>query len=88
MAVTGPRSIRPKVPKPEDLEGADILLDYDRPTDTLSVSFGGPPRPAVSVYVDDDTIYRINPMTQHVVGLEIEAFLGRPLDWQGREARA
>ena len=56
-----------------------IRLTYDRPSDTLFVDFYGEARPAASVPLDRgnrDYLYaRVDPVTDAVVGLQIERFL-------------
>ena len=80
MAITDTRRIKPKPPALEDIDQAQVQLKYDRLSDTLWVSLVGDPRPAYNVYTDDDdTMFRVDPYTGEVVGLEIEHFLDRAL---------
>ena len=81
MAVTETRELKPKLPRLEDIDGAQIRLDYDKLSDSLWVSFVGGARPTVNVYAetDDDLMYLVDPLTEEVVGLEIENFLYRAL---------
>ena len=88
MAVTRSRAIVPKVPTLDELDEAEIALDYDRATDTLAVTFTGSSRPAITHYADDDTIYRLDPETAEVIGLEIEDFLARLLRRSENRAEA
>lgn len=78
MAVTR-RRLEPKVPALDSLDPASIGVDYHAEQDTLFVHFSGSSTPAISTYIDDDTIYRLDPVTEEVVGLEIEDFLARLL---------
>jgi hypothetical protein len=61
------------------LPADQIRLTYDRPSDTLFVDFYGEARPAASVPLDRgnrDYLYaRVDPVTDAVVGLQIERFL-------------
>jgi uncharacterized protein YuzE len=70
------------VPSQAEVDAASVRIDYDHPTDTLWVSLVGEPRPAYNVYVDDDAMYRVDPHTGEVVGLEIERFLERALGFR------
>lgn len=79
MAVIHDRQLPIKIPRPADVRAADVRLDYDREADTLWVSLVGAPRPAYNTYVEDDLMYRVDPHTGEVVGLEIERFLERAL---------
>lgn len=74
MAMTT-RVITPRVPEFDALDGTPIAVDYDALSDTLWVSLTGGSQPAISVYVDDDVIYRVDPVTEAVVGIEVENFL-------------
>ena len=76
MAVTR-RRLTPKPPPLDTIDRAGVAVDYDPTEDTLFVNLFGAPRPAVSVYVDDDTIYRVDPISANVVGIESENFLAR-----------
>ncbi|MBA2277849.1 MAG: DUF2283 domain-containing protein [Chloroflexia bacterium] len=66
-------------PSPPRLAGMDLrrwYFNYDRQSDTLMVYFGGKPRPAISVVIDDHQFYRVDAETEEVVGYQIENFLG------------
>jgi hypothetical protein len=79
MAMTESRELTPKVPVLEEIDQTQVRVSYNRLADTLWVSLVGESKPAVSVYVDDDTIFRVDPYTEEVVGFEIENFLERTL---------
>lgn len=79
MAVANDRQRPIAVPRLDDIDEAQVRLSYDRAADTLWVSLVGEPPPAYNRYVDDDTMFRIDPRTGAVVGLEIERFLERAL---------
>ena len=78
MAVTR-RRLEPKVPALDSLDPTTIGVDYHAEQDTLFVHFSGSSTPAISKYVDDDTIYRLDPVTEAVVGVEVENFLANLL---------
>ena len=73
---------RPKI-DPEQIRSLDpreVVIAYDRPSDTLAVHFYGRGRPAVSVPssrdLDRDFVsMRFDPTTDQLVGFEIEDFL-------------
>lgn len=80
MAVTD--TYRPNIDHAEirKLDPRNIVIAYDRPSDTLVVHFYGRGRPAVSVPsprdLDRDFLYmRFDPDTDQLVGFEIEDFL-------------
>ena len=80
MAVTDTRRIKLKLPNLDDIDEAQVRVAYNRLADTLWVSLVGDPRRAYNVYTDDaDTMFRVDPYTGEVVGLEIEHFLDRAL---------
>jgi hypothetical protein len=73
------RPFRPTWPALDRLPKRQIRFGYDRPTDTLFVDFYGRARPASSEPLgvgDRDYLFlRVDPVTQEVVGLQIEDFL-------------
>lgn len=74
------RPLEPKVPAFDGLDLDAVRLDYHAAQDTLLITFSGTSRPAISKFVDDDTIYRLDPVTSEVVGIEVENFLLDLLD--------
>ena len=84
MAVAGRHSLRtfePLWPNRAEVNPDQIAYSYDRLSDTLFVDFEGRPRPAVSVPLarrDDliDVYLRVDPVTESVLGLQIEGVLG------------
>jgi len=66
-------------PPLDDIDLAKVGVAYDPTTDTLAVTLTGAPRPAISRYVDDNTLYRVDPTTDAVVAVEVERFLERLL---------
>ena len=77
MAVNEIRTVNPKLPRLDQLDPGRFAFDYDRPSDTLYLYFEGQPPPAVSIVVSDELLYLVDPVTERVVGLQIEAFLTR-----------
>ncbi len=88
MAVMGSRGdarvFRPKLPEMDKSLVHQICFTYDGPSDTLFMDFYGESRPAVRVPVHDgdrDYLYlRVDPDTEQVVGVQLEAFLGYAID--------
>ncbi len=80
MAVTQTRTFNPKMPRLAHLNAERVAFDYERPSDTLFVYFAGQPLPAISVVVSDELLYLVDPETEIVVGLQIEAFWTRVID--------
>lgn len=84
------RTFRPRWPERGGVDSERVVFTYDRPSDTLFVDFTGTARPAVSVPIDSDfaevDIYlRVDPISEEVVGLQIEgvvAAVDRPT-WLG-----
>ncbi len=64
-------------PAPSDVDLRDVVLSYDRHSDTLFVHLFGRGRPAVSDLVGDSWYLLVDPQTLEVVGLQIEDFLAR-----------
>lgn len=74
-----PRSV-PRWPEREDLPKGQVRFVYDRQSDTLFVHFYGEARPASSEPLDnlgdrDYAFLRVDPITDEVVGIQIETFL-------------
>lgn len=70
----------PTAPKwPEHLPEGQTRFTYDRESDTLFVDFYGEPRPASSEPVDigdrDYLYFGVDPLTDEVVGVQVETFL-------------
>ncbi len=88
MAMTGSRRearvFRPKLPEMDKSLIQQTRFTYDGPSDTLFMDFYGDSRPAVNVAVRDgdrDYLYlRVDPDTEQVVGVQLEAFLGYAID--------
>lgn len=64
---------------PDILPKSQFRITYDRPADTLFVDFYGEARPASSEPLDtgdrDYIFVRVDPLTDEVVGVQIEDFL-------------
>lgn len=74
MAVNTPRVFHPKLPRPFDT--SQLVIDYDRVSDTLSVfASGATPRPGVSVPISDFEYVRVDATTEEIIGLQVEDFL-------------
>lgn len=74
------RTFRPRWPERETVDPERVGFTYDRPSDTLFVDFLGRPRPAVSVpenvgLGEVDVYLRVEPVSEEVVGLQIEGVL-------------
>jgi hypothetical protein len=63
----------PVLPDPASLDPHDLRVEYDDLTDTLFVTFED--RPAVSVPVGPQILYRVDPETSRTVGVMFEEFL-------------
>jgi hypothetical protein len=73
------RPFDPKWPEIESLPKGQVRFTYDGRLDTLFVNFYGKARPAASEPLDvgerDYLFVRVDPLSQEVVGLQIEDFL-------------
>ncbi len=91
MAVTETYSPRPNLAEVRALNPADVVVAYDRPSDTLVVHFYGRGRAGINVpsprELDRDFVYlRFDPDSDQVIGFEIEDCLAlfasqRPEVW-------
>lgn len=82
------RAVQPKWPLIDHLPPRQIRFGYDRRTDTLFVDFYGRASPASGEPLDvgdrDYLFLRVDPVTQAVVGHQIENFLADAVE-QHRE---
>lgn len=74
------RTFRPRWPDRGTVDPERVGFAYDRPSDTLFIDFSGRPRPAASVPADArfgmvDIYLRVDPVSEEVVGLQIEGVL-------------
>ncbi len=67
--------LRPKPFSPGAIDWRETIFHYDEESDTLMLSFYTPVRPAVTVEFGETVAYRVDPETQEVVGLQVDAFL-------------
>lgn len=75
MAVTGTRTLRPRMPDIDALDWRRFRFELDRRSDTLYWDFF-PDAPAAIVYpVTDHLLYGLDPETEVVIGLQFEGFL-------------
>lgn len=71
------RQFRPKMPNLGATRTIKCLVDYDRQADALVVCFDGcQDRPTVGVVIGDYEMLRVDPLTEEIVGFEVERFLG------------
>lgn len=77
MAMTDMRTFSPKLPNLNEIGLDQIAFDYDARSDTLLVSLAGAPQPAISVLIDGNRYYRVDPETEDVVGFYVENFLAQ-----------
>lgn len=79
MDVVETRRFNPRWPEPDSLVFEDVVVLYDRLSDTLIVHFFGYGRPAVSVPMEnqpeDYAFLLVDARTDEVVGIQIEEFL-------------
>lgn len=57
----------------ERVEAEEVTLDYNPEADVLTITIGEP-RPAITEPLFDDIMYRVDPDTLKIVGIEIIAF--------------
>lgn len=71
----------PELPSLEELERKRLLFLYDDVADELVVAFSDPPRPTVSVFLDDPDwlALRVEPDTGEVVAVQIVDHLSRAI---------
>jgi hypothetical protein len=75
MALIEPRKFSPKAPPVERLESADLICTYDSVSDTFLFHLYGPGRPGVSLPTSDFEYLRLDPVTEEVIGFQVEDFL-------------
>ena len=86
MAVTAPdvlesvdepvlRQIEPKPFHWEAVDPEQIIIRYDRPSDTLLIHLFGRGRPSISVSTDRYLHAMVDPDTEEIIGIHIEGFL-------------
>lgn len=63
------------LPPVESLERRPVSFVYNELADELVVAFTDPPRPAVTMFVNDWVAIRVDPETEEVVGIHVADFL-------------
>jgi hypothetical protein len=66
---------RRHLPPVESLERRPVSFVYNELADELVVAFTDPPRPAVTVFVNDWVAIRVDPESGEVVGIQVVNFL-------------
>jgi hypothetical protein len=76
------RIFHPIWPERHAVDATNVTVGYDQLSDTLFVDLYGAARPAVSVLLEDasdlDVYLRVDPITEAVVGLQIEGVRAIP----------
>jgi hypothetical protein len=75
MAMNDLLTLEPRMPKPEAIDWQRVVFSYDRDSDTLMVHLFGRGRPAVTVAGAGPVDLRVDPVTQEIVGFQLEYFL-------------
>ena len=58
----------------DSIDPQRIWSNYDAEADSVVIYITGAPRPAVSVYVDDNIYLMVDPQSRNVVGFHVEAW--------------
>lgn len=69
------RRFDPIWPDFDEVGPGELTSEYDRIADTLVVRFSGLDRPTVGVVFGDYELLRVDPVTEEVVGVELEHFV-------------
>jgi len=77
MAAMIAREIMAK--RPEHIDTAKTVFRYDAPSDALSVHLNGLGQPGVSVPVSEHEYIRVDPISDVVIGFQIDAFLAETI---------
>ena len=75
MATQNFLTFQPRVPELEEVDINNVEFRYTKGTDTAFVHWFGRERHAIILDIDDHISVRIDPATQDIVGLQIEAFM-------------
>jgi len=73
MAAMMAREFRAK--RPEHIDPATIVARYDEISDTLMIHLNGLGQPGVSVPVSASEYFRVDPVSEEIVGFQLEDFL-------------
>jgi len=65
----------PRLPDRDKVDPRAITVEYEQTSDTLFVHFYGRSRSAISILMDDDIYFRVDPVTEDVVGVQVEYYL-------------
>ncbi|MBA2277960.1 MAG: hypothetical protein H0W06_09390 [Chloroflexia bacterium] len=71
------RTFQPRWPKLSELDADRLVLDFDHESDTLLLHFYDEIRPSISVPLDDHYLALVDPVTEEVVGIQMEGFLAQ-----------
>ena len=80
--------LRRFTPKPVNwpaVHARDVVISYDRPSDTLLVHLFGRGRSSVSVPVDGYLSVMIDPESEEIIGIHIEGFLAQAVKAHPRQ---
>lgn len=69
------RIFDPIWPDFDEVAPGDLTVEYDRIADTLVVRVSGLDRPTVGIVFGDYELLRVDPVTEEVVGVELEHFV-------------
>ncbi len=75
MAMMETRTLHPRWPKLSEVNPDHLLFDFDRDSDMLYLHFSGEAHPSISVPLDDHYLALVDPVSENVVGIQIEGFL-------------
>jgi hypothetical protein len=70
-----PRKFDPKPYRPEEIDPAQVVVSFDRLSDTLLIHLFGRGLSTVSVAVGDYLYLLVDPDTEKIVGFHVEGFL-------------
>lgn len=80
MVSLEPIPVHPKAPDLAAIEPEKIIIVYDRKVDTLAVDFFGRERPSKVLHTGTGVDLRIDPATEIIVGIQIEAARKQGID--------
>lgn len=63
------------IPNIESLDAGDLTFEYDERSDSLFIYLARPGTPGVSVALDEHLLFRVDPNSEELIGIEIEGFL-------------
>jgi hypothetical protein len=80
MVPLEPIPVQPKAPDPARIDPGQVVIAYDRRVDTLVVDFFGRERPSKVLHTGTGVDLRVDPATEVIVGLQIEAVRRQAVD--------